>query len=99
MNNIKMFRSSCGMTLQQVADAVGSTKPHIWELESGKSNNPTIKLAYKIAAIFDVSVYEIWPDGSEVEVQSKQLRVIKGSKASLSGCITKRLNESLTQDK
>ena len=73
MNNIKTMRSTSGLTLQQVADAVGSTKPHIWDLENGKANNPTIKLAYKIAAIFEASVYDVWPDCNEVEVSTRSV--------------------------
>lgn len=71
------MRANLGLTLQEVADAVGSTKPHISELERGKSNNPTIKLAYRIAAIFGVSVYDIWPDKNEIDIEIKETRKIK----------------------
>mgnify|MGYP001160614308 CR=1 FL=1 len=43
-------------SLQQVADAVGASKAHIWELETGKSRNPSIELLTKLADHFGVSV-------------------------------------------
>ncbi len=45
-----------GESLQQTADAVGVTKTHIWELEKGKTANPTADLLRKLAAHFQVSV-------------------------------------------
>jgi transcriptional regulator with XRE-family HTH domain len=32
-------------SLQQVADAVGVSKAHIWELEKSRSDNPSMLLA------------------------------------------------------
>jgi len=55
-SNIKALRLQRGETLQQVADAVGASKPHIWELESGKSKNPGFELLTKIADHFDCSL-------------------------------------------
>lgn len=53
---LKELRLRKGQSLQQVADAVGSSKAHIWELETGKSKNPSIELLTKLAENFDVSV-------------------------------------------
>lgn len=53
---LKELRLLKGQSLQQVADAVGSSKAHIWELETGKSKNPSIDLLTKLAENFDVSV-------------------------------------------
>lgn len=53
---LKELRLRKGQSLQQVADAVGSSKAHIWELETGKSKNPSIDLLTKLAENFDVSV-------------------------------------------
>lgn len=70
MNNIKSMRKNLSLTLQDVADAVGSTKPHIWAIENGKSKNPTISLAYKISSLFGVSVYDVWPENKYIEGNS-----------------------------
>lgn len=43
-------------SLQTVADAVGASKPHIWELEKGTSKNPSLDLVTKLANYYSVSV-------------------------------------------
>ncbi len=45
-----------GQSLQQVADAVGVSKAHIWELEKGKSENPSMLLVQRLAEHFGVSM-------------------------------------------
>lgn len=42
-------REELGLTLQEVADASGCTKSHIWEVEKGRSPNLTIRLVAGIA--------------------------------------------------
>lgn len=42
--------------MQQVADAVGVSKAHIWELETGRSRNPGIELVRKLADHFSVTI-------------------------------------------
>lgn len=53
---LKELRVRNGESLQQVADAVGASKPHIWELEAGKSKNPSLDLLTKIAKHFNVKI-------------------------------------------
>jgi transcriptional regulator with XRE-family HTH domain len=53
---IKDLRIKKGESLQNVADAVGASKAHIWELELGKSKNPSIELVTELAKHFDVPV-------------------------------------------
>lgn len=55
-------------SLQEVADAVGASKAHIWELEVGKSQNPSVDLIRRLADHFRVSV--AWLVG-EVPFQGK----------------------------
>ena len=43
-------------SLQQVADAVGVSKAHIWELEKGKTTNPGLELLTKLAQHFKVGI-------------------------------------------
>ncbi|QTH70379.1 helix-turn-helix domain-containing protein [Pseudoalteromonas xiamenensis] len=43
-------------SLQAVADAVGVSKPHIWELEKGKTKNPSLELLKKLALYYQVSL-------------------------------------------
>lgn len=53
---IKALRMEKGVSLQTVADAVGASKPHIWELERGTSKNPSLDLMTKLAKYFGVSI-------------------------------------------
>jgi transcriptional regulator with XRE-family HTH domain len=39
---IARARGVARLSLQEVADASGFTKSHVWELEQGRSRNPTI---------------------------------------------------------
>jgi transcriptional regulator with XRE-family HTH domain len=43
-------------SLQQVADAVGVSKAHIWELEKARTDNPSMALVTRLADHFGVSV-------------------------------------------
>jgi transcriptional regulator with XRE-family HTH domain len=52
---IKLLREMRDMTLQQVADAADLTKSHVWELEQGKSVNPTVNAVWGLSAALCVS--------------------------------------------
>lgn len=43
------------MSLQDVADASGFTKSHVWELENGSSRNPTVRAVWSLAHALCVS--------------------------------------------
>lgn len=58
-SKLKALRLKKNKSLQQVADAVGASKNHIWDLETGKSRNPSIELLTKLAKCFGVSVAEL----------------------------------------
>ncbi len=53
---LKELRLRKGESLQKVADAVGVSKAHIWELEKGTSANPGIELLSNLAQHFNVTV-------------------------------------------
>lgn len=52
---MKLLREMRDMSLQAVADAAGMTKSHIWELEQGKSVNPTVNAVWGISTALCVS--------------------------------------------
>ena len=56
---IKLLRELRGMTLQQVADASGMTKSHVWELEQGRSVNPTVNAVWGLAEALTVTPAQI----------------------------------------
>ena len=45
-----------GKSLQEVADALGVSKTHVWELEKGRADNPSLELLTKMADYFKVSI-------------------------------------------
>ena len=53
---IATLRLKAGQSLQQVADAVGVSKAHIWELEKGRTDNPSMSLVARLADHFGVSI-------------------------------------------
>lgn len=53
---LKSLRNSRGESLQEAADGVGISKPHLWELESGKSTNPSLEILTKIAKHYKTTV-------------------------------------------
>ena len=64
---LKELRTRKGQSLQQVADAVGASKPHIWELEAEKSTNPSLDLLTKLAKHFGVPVSYILDKSASVD--------------------------------
>ncbi|MEQ9488726.1 MAG: helix-turn-helix domain-containing protein [Alphaproteobacteria bacterium] len=55
-DRIHELRLGRGESLQQVADAVGVSKAHIWELEKGRTDNPSMGLVTRLADHFAVSI-------------------------------------------
>ncbi len=53
---INEFRLARGESLQDVAGAVGVSKAHIWELEKGRADNPSMALVTRLADHFAVSI-------------------------------------------
>lgn len=53
---LKALRMKKGKSLQEVADQVGVSKAHIWDLESGNSSNPSMDLLTNLANYFETSV-------------------------------------------
>jgi transcriptional regulator with XRE-family HTH domain len=56
---LKELRIRDRRSLQQVADAIGTSKTHIWDMEQGNSANPTRELLTKLADYFRVGVSDL----------------------------------------
>ena len=56
--NLKKHRLRKGVSLQEVADAVGVSKPHIWKLEREDDDkvNPSLELLEKLATYYKTSI-------------------------------------------
>jgi transcriptional regulator with XRE-family HTH domain len=58
-DRIVELRKAKGQSQQDVADAVGVSKAHIWQLENGHALNPALSLVEKLALHFEVSVGDL----------------------------------------
>jgi transcriptional regulator with XRE-family HTH domain len=50
---IKDARKTAGMSLQAVADAMHSSKAHLWEVEQGRTN-PSTKFVWEICKVLPI---------------------------------------------
>jgi transcriptional regulator with XRE-family HTH domain len=56
---LKDLRLKKNTSIQDVADAVQASKAHVWELETGKSKNPSVDLLTRLADYFAVPVSQL----------------------------------------
>jgi len=68
------LRLRTGKSLQDVADVVGVSKTHVWQMEKGKSENPSIELLRRFADYFSVPVeFLIGTESTSIEdVEAQQ---------------------------
>ncbi|HNP63704.1 MAG TPA: helix-turn-helix transcriptional regulator [Woeseiaceae bacterium] len=71
---LKEKRMRAGESLQELADALGMSKAHMWDLETGKSKNPSAEVLKKLSDHFKVSV--AWWFGEELGDDEQQLRIM-----------------------
>jgi len=68
-------------SLQEVADAVGASKAHIWELEKGCTDNPSMGLVTRLADHFGVSVtYLVDEDIDSPDADTELQRMFRQAK-------------------
>lgn len=53
---VKTRREQAGMSLQDLADASGCTKAHVWEIEQGKTSNIGLHLAIRLSIALGIPV-------------------------------------------
>ena len=61
------------LSLQNVADAVGISKAHVFNLEKGITANPSMELVVKLAELFRVRVADLVGDNPEAEDQPAEM--------------------------
>lgn len=70
---LKELRLKKGDSLQGLADAVEVSKAHVWELETGKSKNPSIDLLTKLARHFEVPLAQLVGEDPEASEEDREL--------------------------
>ena len=68
------MRRKSGESLQTVADAVGVSKAHIWELEKARTDNPSMDLVTRLADHFKVTVAFLVGEDIESKIADKELQ-------------------------
>ena len=56
---LRQLREAKGLTLQQVADAVGCSKAYVWELEMREGQRPTAERLNAIGKLLGVTVEDL----------------------------------------
>src|SRR5829696_3809750 len=75
---ISELRLKSRQSLQDVADAVGVSKAHIWELEKGRTDNPSMALVTRLADHFGVSIrYLVGEDVDADDADEKLARMFR----------------------
>lgn len=70
---IAELRRQKGESLQKVADAAGVTKTHIWELERGRTGNPSLSVIQNLADHFGVSIASLVGEDIDADDKDQEL--------------------------
>nr|WP_272514022.1 helix-turn-helix transcriptional regulator [Bacillus cereus] len=70
LEKLKEIRMVNKMSLQNVADLIGISKPYYWQIENGK-RRLTYDLAVKISGVFNLTPDDIF---LEIELTSSELK-------------------------
>lgn len=73
---LQNLRTSKRQSLQDVADAIGASKAHVWELEKGTAKNPSIELVRKLADHFGVSIASLVGEAPDDTTDDEHLMVM-----------------------
>jgi transcriptional regulator with XRE-family HTH domain len=66
---LALKRKEKGLTLEQLAQKVGSTKSYIWQLENKPGPNPSAQLVSEIAIVLGTTVEELMTGSGSNEDQ------------------------------
>lgn len=61
------------LSLQNVADAVGISKAHVFNLEKGITANPSMDLVVKLAELFRVRVADLVGENPDAQDQPQEI--------------------------
>ena len=99
--HLTTLRRTKGESLQDVADAVGVSKAHVWELEKGRTDNPSMGLVVRLADHFGVSVgflvgenLDAPDEDMELQRMFRQARTLDARERALLASMVKSLIES-----
>lgn len=82
------LRIGRGLTLEEVAHEVGTSKSHIWSLENTPNARPSAQLVYKLATFFCTTVEHLLgtpPDDNDIAFMQEYALLDKDQKNKLYG--------------
>lgn len=74
-SKLKELRLQKGLSLQDAANLIGISKTHFWDLETGKSKNPSYDLLEKISDKFGISISSLVNENIETN-ENEELKVL-----------------------
>lgn len=74
---LRELRMKKGKSLQEVADAVGVSKTHVWELEKGRTENPSLEMLTKLADYFKVPIRSLMGEDFESAEDERLVRMFR----------------------
>lgn len=54
--NLRFHRTQKKLSLQKLADLVGVSKAHIWDLETERATNPSLEVLKKLSNVLEVPI-------------------------------------------
>lgn len=72
-DRIKTFRMKKKLSLQELADSAGVSKAHIWDLETGRSKNPSMDLLIKLANKLEIAVVDLVGENPGAEEEGSRV--------------------------
>ncbi len=67
--NLKKHRIKKGYSLQKLANEVGVSKAHIWDLETGRATNPSLDVLKKLSFKLDAPIASLVGENPDSEDQ------------------------------
>lgn len=70
--NLKEHRVKKGYSLQKLADAIGVSKAHLWDLETKRSTNPSLELLLNLSSTLSVPIAALVGENPEESGQNSE---------------------------
>lgn len=72
-SKLRQLRTARRLSLQDVANAVGISKAHVFNLEKGITNNPSMELVKDLAELYRVRVSDLVGENPEADDQPAEV--------------------------
>lgn len=70
--NLKKHRMRKGYSLQKLADEIGASKAHVWDLETKRATNPSLEILQKLSTTLSVPIASLVGESPDAEEQDSE---------------------------